>query len=1153
MPQDSNNAQDNQVAGYLRYLRDVTRKILVRGGIKNVLKGTSANPTFYFNYTEHNEFHGSGFFRSSKQRLRRDPSKQLYVGFGMITGSMRSAAAGGATSRIGAPVFYAPISFDGDGVEPQVEWESVQLNLELLADLVGKSVPTPEDDIQEDSNLAHYGPLLQNAHTVLGEADDKLEKNCGNRDWRSALLGQAAVAEPAITGFFRNEIWLRLDSIKNRVHFAAGDKFDFTPGVSKLEKRLKELQTSGKLFFYPQAFVFAAPVPTEISTYNAIKHLVEECESHGIQNSLLKKLVGGLVLDGRIALNRSLEDRAKLEETIQLLPLSLSLEQREAVARAWEEEVSYIEGPPGTGKSHTITALMLSAILLGKKVLLVSQKKDAVAVVQQMVERYTGRHKVIYAGDDTEGRQKMADYLAGVSQDVARHDIRSRLAQLGLEAKTARGAVASKCFLLDGQKKQIQSHIQRDHEYLEKHREFVRRRKLLSSEVPEQFDFSKPKRVDTDEQWDAALSQGEVLYGQKFVEQNCKLLRGQKVWLQRLLSTLHRDFHLDPARLLADHHDHSLIYARKTLGLIAEWQKADLCKKLIAPGSLKAARDSLDHHSEDLERQQSRYVQTLFDAQVLAHAKEAEADLKSFARLWHWRSAEKLQQIMGALQYEQLLTAFPLWAGEMRFLGGYLPFHAEMFDLVIVDEASQVNIAEVLPALYRGTRFCVVGDKKQLGLDSAGMFSVNRTLEQLIWNRHCGADKFQDALSKKMILSKDSVLDFITESPGLPMSSTLLKEHFRSMPALSSFTSDHFYDCNLKLMRETPAHVQKKCFSAFQTGGKRGRLDEEGNLSTQKVVEEEVKKVLEILSQLIRERAWLKLPALKQHGFTESRPPSIGVLSFTTDQRNYLREKIFEEDYFDAVERATYKLQIGTTEEFQGSERNIMILTIAHDGVSRGGNFWSDKRRVNVATSRAIDYTYFVYGGLPPTAKVLKAYLNHFGVGAEEDSDGLSSETSVRRYDWSFNRERYRQELMESEFEQRVAEYLEEYCADRADRYQIQIFNQVAAGTRLESCGQKRLDFVLHCALTGKSVAVEVDGQHHFDQGTGRNYGEAHLERVAVLRRAGWNIVHIPYYEWYDRGWLCDRQEDSRFKRNWKRTVGQLDTALRIEGPTERG
>src|SRR5690606_9179298 len=65
-------------------------------------------------------------------------------------------------------------------------------------------------------------------------------------------------------------------------------------------------------------------------------------------------------------------------------------------------------------------------------------------------------------------------------------------------------------------------------------------------------------------------------------------------------------------------------------------------------------------------------------------------------------------------------------------------------------------------------------------------------------------------------------------------------------------------------------------------------------------------------------------------------------------------------------------------------------------------------------------------------------------------------------------------------------------------------------------------DFVLYDEDTTRSVAIEVDGPDHFVE-DGRTYSHAHLERVSVLRRAGWNIVHVPYFEWYCNGWLYDR------------------------------
>lgn len=110
----------------------------------------------------------------------------------------------------------------------------------------------------------------------------------------------------------------------------------------------------------------------------------------------------------------------------------------------------------------------------------------------------------------------------------------------------------------------------------------------------------------------------------------------------------------------------------------------------------------------------------------------------------------------------------------------------------------------------------------------------------------------------------------------------------------------------------------------------------------------------------------------------------------------------------------------------------------------------------------------------------------------------------------------------------------------------IRLFNQVQASGKLgvSSCGQKRLDFVLRNARNGTSVAVEVDGREHYTQ-DGRAYSEVHLERVEVLRRAGWEIVHIPYYRWWRGGWLSD-QNEAEFKNTVEELYSELRARLRL-------
>ena len=240
---------------------------------------------------------------------------------------------------------------------------------------------------------------------------------------------------------------------------------------------------------------------------------------------------------------------------------------------------------------------------------------------------------------------------------------------------------------------------------------------------------------------------------------------------------------------------------------------------------------------------------------------------------------------------------------------------------------------------------------------------------------------------------------------------------------------------------------------------------------------------------------------------------------------------------------------IGTPEEFQGNERDIIFITLGLAGTETRVNHWEERRRFNVATSRAIHYTMLIYGGMPQNARLIKSYLSHFGktwrARTEDPTAQAPSEPGVQLYRWDWNRKLHR-ELCESEFEHRVADYLEAFVAQHGGEKRVRLFNQVLASGKLgvSSCGQKRLDFVLLNARNGTCVAVEVDGREHYTQ-DGRSYSEVHLERVEVLQRAGWEIVHIPYYRWWRDGWLSDR-DDVQFKSTIDQLYSELRTRLRL-------
>lgn len=66
-------------------------------------------------------------------------------------------------------------------------------------------------------------------------------------------------------------------------------------------------------------------------------------------------------------------------------------------------------------------------------------------------------------------------------------------------------------------------------------------------------------------------------------------------------------------------------------------------------------------------------------------------------------------------EMHKLVAKFlPCWAVTSLSAKGRIPFAPAIYDLLIIDEASQCDIASILPLLYRVKRVVIIGDNKQL-------------------------------------------------------------------------------------------------------------------------------------------------------------------------------------------------------------------------------------------------------------------------------------------------------------------------------------------------------------------------------------------------------------------------------------------------------
>ena len=118
---------------------------------------------------------------------------------------------------------------------------------------------------------------------------------------------------------------------------------------------------------------------------------------------------------------------------------------------------------------------------------------------------------------------------------------------------------------------------------------------------------------------------------------------------------------------------------------------------------------------------------------------------------------------------EQLLTALqPIWMLNPLSIAERLPLKAEIFDVVIFDESSQIPIEDAIPAIHRAKQVVVVGDSNQMPPSQFfGGYNNTKTL--------------------------------LNEAEKVFTSKSLLWHYRSEHPKLISFSNQYFYDNSLKL------------------------------------------------------------------------------------------------------------------------------------------------------------------------------------------------------------------------------------------------------------------------------------------------------------------------------------------------------------------
>jgi len=791
------------------------------------------------------------------------------------------------------------------------------------------------------------------------------------------------------------------------------------------------------------------------------------------------------------------------------MPLSES--QKKALENAINYEISYIQGPPGTGKSHTITALALLSILLDKKILIVSQKPPAIKVLFEKLTEVLGNNNIIpfiYYYD--EYKRKMKENVEAVEKLKIKGDSKKRLTYLEERATDYVDELKEldkdykKCLELEDRYYSIRKGLNDEVKFFEE--EFFNVKNYLNY----------LKRIEIE---DLNLNKDTF----KVLEKcgNTRLLQIRKALLYKFLKNYHKE--LDLKKFLKIKQSLLLDSLIKIIDNYNEIQRTK--SQIESFGDIQNLFNRINHIKSQLMQVSKELVNLKLIIKIHEYAQEYKNDLVNLKKVFHWAKDSLLKKAQEKVDYENILEIFNIWIVDIPNVDRILPMKPNLFDIVIVDESSQVNLAQIIPVFYRGKHICVVGDHRQLSLEATGLgFSIGGKLDRYTWEKFKpNKIDYEQAKRRNLILTKSSILDFLVSDDSDKNSNresfsyisaeaqSMLNEHFRSVYPSASFTLKKFYENKIYIMTKNP-NLEDKAFKSVKVNGKRDlKLN---------VVEEEISKVFEIIEYLKKNRSYGEavLPNYVPENF------SIGVLSFTRDQVESLKIRSYENGYEDIL--------IGTPEEFQGHEKDVMIISLALDETcTRSKNHYENKNRFNVATSRAKYFTFLVYAGIPENFHLTKEYIAHFESIENVDRKNIDTENA---------------HLDKSKFESELEEFVYNYLKDIVNEINKNYHSDIRIYNQYETCGY-RLDFVLHNRKNNKKfIALEADGPYHYEQSglQSINYADWHIERAERLKRAGWKVIHTPYYRWYINGWLDSSNPIMReeLKRIKKELVENLTT-----------
>lgn len=697
------------------------------------------------------------------------------------------------------------------------------------------------------------------------------------------------------------------------------------------------------------------------------------------------------------------------EKRSPIFPFGCNRSQYKAVRDALENQISVIQGPPGTGKTQTILNILANLILDGKTMQIVSNNNSAVDNVREKLE---------------------ANELGFICAQLGRHDNKDAF----IEGQTGEYPDIS-----SWKKKNVQSlykeaiSLSDELQYLYDSQEQLSYYSGYLSEYTVQLQ-KFPHVADIRTHHSIRLLKRLVFRCSRELEQ-----RHQLSWFTKLRLRIHG---LPTTEDVLDTLQFLLTKAKIEL-LKKKCKELEVVVKDIDAKSTRLKSISMSILKDQLAR---RYISK--GARVVFSMDEIYLKSRDFLK-----------------EYPVVLST--TFSATSNINPAY------KFDYLIMDEASQVDIAAGALALSCARNAVIVGDLKQL---PNVIDNHTEEVTSAIYVKYKLTEAYQYATN--------SFLSSLCKLyPNIPQ--TLLKEHYRCDPLIIGFCSKQFYNGELIPMKKSESDFAPiRVVKTAKGNHARGAL----NLRQVEVVMQDV------------------LPVLEEQ-FTD-----IGIIAPYNVQVNALH---------NAIELSGRHYVAATVHKFQGRENDAIVLSTVDNQVRE---FTDDPHLLNVAVSRAKkQFTLVISADEQPDSniKTLVDYIEYYQGGCEQSKissifDLLYDDYSNQLLNFYKNHKRVSEYDSENLAYWAIREILNEQSLSHLDilmHYPLRHLVNSASGLTDDEWAYAshpwtHIDFLLFDTVSHKArLAIEVDGaQYHKADST---QGQRDKMKNSILAKIGLPLLRL--------------------------------------------